>query len=375
MAAPAAPAAAPAQRSEDKAVVMANPFTKASTKKSETFADITQALDAASSRRLPQLDVPATGYLRHVWLLVDITAPAGGTLAADAPWNLFDSIVFTDVNGQSLVELSGYELFLMNLFGGITQNSDPRRHSTYSNVVTAVSFALRIPLEIIQRNALGALPNLNSAMTYKVKLVAAPISTIYSVVPGAGAVTARIRLVAESWANPQPADLRGVPNMQTPPALGTTRNLTSEIKPVANGANTQRFSRVGNTIRNHILVTRDGSGVRSSGILPLEVLLLKDGNQLHRSPLAYMVHRMCELYDILPADIPAGVYVWPYTDDFDGTPGEEAGDYWLQTTGATRLEMQGTFRAAGSLAILTDDILAFQSNANSGAGATLGAQA
>jgi hypothetical protein len=373
MAAPAAPAPAPAKTDGgQQAVVMANAFTKAARKKTETISDKSGNLSYTSTVRLDQIEVPATGYLRHLWLLVELATTAG-TLAADGPWNVLSSVVFTDVNGQALVELSGYQLFVANLFGGLTQHADPRYHPSYSVASGAPTFALRVPIEIIQRNALGSLPNLNSAQAYKLKIVLAAVPDVYSVLPtGSVAVAYRVRVVAESWGNPPQSDIRGVPNVTTPPALGTTRNLTTEVKAVANGANTLRFSRVGNVIRNHFLITRDSGGVRNASIMPLEVSLLLDGNQIHRSPLTYLVQRMCELYGILPADVPTGVYAMPYTDDFDGTPGEEAGDYWLTTTGATRLETQGTFRAAGSLEIVTDDILAFSSPG--GAGATLGAQ-
>lgn len=365
-------AAPPKPDSATKAasVAGANPFTKAARRKTETFLDVSTAL-GASAVTLNQIDVPATGYLRHLWLTVEVTAPAGASaLAADAPWNVIESITFRDVNGQPLHTLSGYNLFLANLFGAYTQHADPR--SLPGFVATAaggIKFHIRVPVEIIARGALGALANTNSSMTYKLAVTLAPTANVFT---GATAnPTVRIRGVVESWSNPAAADARGVPNIQTPPALGVTQNWSEHAAPVIVGQNTIRLPRVGNAIRNLVLVLRNAAGARSTGY-PDELAIYLDGQQWHRAPTDYHKARAVELYRYLPSNVPDGVLVLPFTDDFDGTPGEEVGDFWVQTSGATRFEIQGTFAAAGSLLVLTNDVLAVAAPA--GAGATLGAQ-
>lgn len=364
--------AAPAKaKGSHDAPAPVNPFTKAAPKKTEPFFDVTQAL-GASAVGLQQIDVPATGYLRHIWLYVSVSGLSAGTLAADGPFNLIDSVTLADVNGTPLVQLTGYQLFLANLFGAYTQNSDPRNLASYS-VATAYAptFALRVPVEIVQRNALGSLVNLNSAMTYKLKISLAAQATAFATSTGTASV--RVQGVVESWGNPPLSDIRGVANATTPPALGVTQNWTVEVKNgVAASQQTLRLSRVGNQIRNHVLVCRSGAGARQAGF-PAELSVFFDGNQRHRASLTYYMERMCELYRIAPANLPTGVIALPYTDDFDGTPGEEVGDYWMGTSGSTRLELQGVFTAAGSLEVITNDILSFAGNG--GAGATLGAQA
>jgi hypothetical protein len=181
----------------------------------------------------------------------------------------------------------------------------------------------------------------------------------------------RVRGVVESWSIPAAADLRGTPNVQNPPYLGTTQNWSEQVAPLVVGKNTVRLSRVGNAIRNLVLVRRDATGARVDA-WPDSLSILFDGNQWHQAPVDYFKTRQAELYGS-SLNIPAGVLVFPFTDDFDGTPGEEVGDYWLQTSGATRFEIQGDFASAGSLTIVTNDVLAVAGP--SGAGATLGAQA
>lgn len=369
MAVATAPAPDKAAKNAGHAQAAGNPFTKAAKRKTEVFLDQTVALKAAANT-LQQIDVPATGYLRHLWLSVDIDGPAGATaLTDDAPWNVIQSITFRDVNGQPLHTLSGYDLFLANLTGGYTQHADPRKQDSYSSVFGAagIHYTLRVPVEIIARGALGALANTNSSMTYKLSITLASRTDVFT---GATAdATGRIRAVAESWSLPAPADLRGVPNVTTPPALGTTQNWSEYVAQVGVGQNTIRLPRVGNAIRNLVLVLRDATGKRVDA-WPDTLAVFFDGALWHSAPVEYFKQRQIELYGYAPADFPAGVIVLPFTDDFDGTPGEEVGDFWLQTSGATRFEIQGTFAAAGSLTVLTNDVLAVAGPA--GAGQTLG---
>lgn len=371
MAAIAAPDAAPSS-ADKRAAVPANPFTKAARRKAEQFWDVTQVL-GTSAVQLPQIDVPAAGYLRHIVIDVNVTGTTAATYAADAPWNVIDQISLSDVNGQPLLLLSGYDLFLANLLGGYSQNADPRKSPRYvAPAATGFRFQLRVPVEIIQRNAFGALQNLNGAMQFKLKVSLAPIVDVFPTNTGTPSV--RIIALAEHWSNPPAADLAGRPNETMPPAAGTTQNWTSNVQTVNSGANTHRLPRVGNQLRNIILVARNGAGARSDAVLPSEIGLYFDGNQWFKVPTDYVQkQRMHELYGYVSADIPTGVIVLPFTDDFDGTPGEEMGDYYVGTSGATRLEFQASWLAAGTVKFITNDILAFAGNG--GAGATLGAQA
>lgn len=351
------------------AAVGANPFTKAAKRKTEDFMDEAAVL-GASAKGLPQISVPATGWLRHVEVTVECSGGAAATLQADAPWNLIESITFKDVNGQPLHTLSGYDWFLANLTGAYTQHADPRKLPGYkADGVTGIKFTLRVPAEIIARGALGCLNNLNGAMTYKLAIVLAPAAEVFLAnVPAAPAV--RVTAIAESWSNPPPQDLRGVPNVTRPPAEGTTQNWSESVHPVVVGKNTLRMSRVGNAIRNLVFIARDAAGERSDAIWPAALGVYFDGNQWHVVSADYFRRRAVELYGYAAADFPAGVLVLPFTDDFDGTPGEEVGDFWLQTSGATRFEVQGIFPVAGSVTVLTNDVLAIA--APSGPGATLG---
>jgi hypothetical protein len=51
-----------------------------------------------------------------------------------------------------------------------------------------------------------------------------------------------------------------------------------------------------------------------------------------------------------------GVFVYDFMHEFDGMLGRENRDLWLPTLGSTRLELQGSFGAAGTLTVLTNDV-------------------
>lgn len=352
-----------------KAAVAFNDFTKASRRKTEPFLDTQRAL-TASAQTLAQVDVPATGYLRSIVLDVEVTGITGATYTAggDSPFSLIEKITLADVNGQSIVDMSGWHLYLANLFGGYSGITDPKSFPQYQANATGIRFQLRIPVEIVQRNALGALVNLNAAMTYKLKMSLAPILDVFTVAP-TGTPQVRVRALVESWANPPGSALDGTPNMTTPPGLGTTQNWSEFVHPVTVGQNTVRLPRVGNTIRTLIWEFRDQAGVRSDAAFTNELNLLFDGNSWLRNTLGYERQRIFELYGYT-TQRPAGVWVTCLSDDFDATPGEEMGDYWLQTSGATRLELQAVSAVQGSLTVLTNDILA--SSSTGGSGQTLG---
>lgn len=346
-----------------KQVIQANTFTKASRRKTEPFYDKEFTLGASASNP-QQIDIPAAGYLRSILIDVEGSGFTGATYNDDAPFNVLDRVQMADVNGQQLFLADGYHTFLTNLFGGYNFYGDPRQSPTFLSTATGFKFQFRIPVEIIQRNALGALVNMNAAMTYKMSLSLAPAAEIFSAITGTA--TVRIRALMESWANPNANDLRGIPNTVTPPALGTTQNWAEYAAPVLNGNNTIRLPRVGNTIRNLIFEYRDDTGVRTDSGMPEEISVFIDGNQWTREWRDYQIQRIWELYGYDASVIPVGIWVVCLTDDFDGTPGEEIGDYWLDTTPATRLEVRGSFTATGSLSVLTNDIIAFATGPTNG---------
>jgi len=305
-------------------------------------------------------DVPAFGYLRNIWLLVEGSGGAIGTgvLAGDAPFNVLQQVALLDVNGAPIVgPYNGFQLYLINKWGGYQFLQDPDGQPNFSNTINPV-FAVRIPVEISAKTALGSLSNMNSSANYKVQLAIAASTTFLSSVGTATLPVVRVRGWLEAWTLPQPTSRDGLPQATLPPLHGTAQYWSVFNKQIAAGENTIILPRVGNQIRNLILVYYDDStpAVRISTEYPDPLRLNWDARQLLNEARSYRQQVMFERYGNVGLD--TGVFVYDFAHDAVGHPGgEDDGHLWLRTVQATRLEFVGTWTGSGgTLQVLTNDV-------------------
>lgn len=330
------------------------PFVRAAHKHTEGPFFQTTVTPAANAQAIGPFDVPAYGFLRAVWIVVTATTGAlgGGAVTADFPFNVFSNIGLRDPNGNNLqYPMTGYQLMLENLLGGYVWSMDPAAAPDYTAAVNP-QFALRIPVEITPWDAFGSLGNQNASSAYKVDLT---VNTLANLITG-GAPTApalTIRGYLEAWSAPAAVDLLNQPQETKPPGLGTTQFWSPYVPVVAAGQQTIRLTKVGNLIRNLILVTRDNTGARVNTMLPDPIRIVWDAADLFNEPVTYRRKKMYEQTNITP---PTGVYAYLFTDDQDGHAGFENRHLWLPTVQSTRLEVQGVFGGAGTLEILTNDV-------------------
>lgn len=364
------------RRGGDGAAIPTVPFIRASQEHREPVFDISRAMTAADQDLSPQ-DIPAYGYIRAITLLVTATggAGAGVTPAEDGPFNAIKNIALTEPNGAVINQWStGYHLYLSHKWSGVRHpvGSDFRASPTFSAVAGATgnfSFMLRVPVELNLRDALGSLPNQNSAAAFKLRLSLAASTQVYGVVPGTTLPTVRVRGFLEAWDQPEVAT-GGQTNQTTPPAMNTTQFWSEQQINVSAGSQTLRLTRVGNYLRNLILVFRRAGTSRANGHtdMPDPTTLYLDTRPLDIIERNNWLHQMSErsgfgvaLGATVPAlDTPrgldAGVFVYDFCHEFDGLLGREMRDLWLPTLGSSRLEIQGSFANAGVLTVLTNDV-------------------
>lgn len=354
----------PAQRAKDSGkgtgtsgIVV--PFVRAAHEHVEPSFDVSFT-PTTSSQALGPFDVPAYGFLRHMWLLVTTSGGVAGSaaLAADAPWSCLDEVTLLDINGAPIYgPTTGYELMLANMFGGYAWAPNPfvTPDANTTGVIT-FQFALRIPVEIDSWDGYGSLPNQNAAASYKVRLVGGTLANIYSDTTGLTAPAIRVRGYLEAWSQPSDRDLLGNPQEMLPPGSGTTQFWSKYVKTVASGSNTIVLPRVGNLIRTLIMIQRNNSAVRTTTDYPSTPQIRWDARQLINEERTYRRNVMYERYGVIAANFPAGVFVYDFTHDQDGHSGNENRHLWLPTVQATRLELEGSFANAGTLTILTNDV-------------------
>lgn len=355
IASPATPAAA-----QPAAVVQALPFTASAHEHTEN-AFTTTVVQTAAIQVLNPIDIPAYGYLRHLVLTITATGGTGGTIAADGPWNIIQSVALRDVNGANIIgPIDGYALYVANVAGGYAFNNNPANLPSFVGTAPNPVFQIRIPLEISARDALGALANQNSAANYKLDLSINSTANAYSVAPSP-LPTYTIQGWVEAWTVPTASNSRNEPQAQVPPLLGTGQFWSASTSSVLLGSNTLGVRRVGNLIRNIVLIARTAAGARSDTVLLDPIQFLWDGNQIHNASVAYFKNLAFE-HMAGPFTFPAGVLIFPFSHGLIGRMGNETPDLWMPSSQSSRMEFSGSAAAAGSMQFVVNEIAPVEPN-------------
>jgi len=352
----------PSEAAPATAPIAANVFVRAARETRLPFADDTTQIGSSSVQKGP-FDVTPIGFLRH--LVIDVETDgtgAGGSAVADedAPWNVLQDVKLNDTTGAPLLgPLSGYHLYLINKWGAYVHGVyDPALYPSYSAMDAngEFKFKLRVPVEITSRDGLGSMPNLNSASTWKFSYNVASEGLVYSTPPVTTTPAVRVKVSIEAWSQPGPTDAFGTPNMTNPPLVGTTQYWTSQPINVSAGEQRLQFQKIGNHVRNMILVYRDDAAGadRNSAEFPDELRLEFDNIVMDTWSKRLWADQMYERFGQV-AD--TGVYVLDYTHDADGTPGNENRHGWVKTTNGSKFQLIGNFTGTGGvLTVLTNDI-------------------
>lgn len=343
------------QAPTQQGVVQALPFVSSAHEHVEPAFTLT-VTPGAALQQLNPIDIPAYGYLRYILLEVTAAGGTGGAMSADGPWNLFQQITLQDVNGSNIYgPIDGYAAYITNLLGGYAARNNPVDSPWFVGTAPNPAFYLRIPIEICRKDGLGALANQNSAANYKLTLAINTLATLMgapSPVP-----TFTIRGWLEAWTLPAGMDNRGRPQAQVPPLLGTGQYWSSRLQSgIVIGANTIPWTRLGNLIRTMGFIARDGSGVRSAGVFPDPFQWNWDGMMIRNESQRYAQQDVYEKTQGVVA-LPAGVFCLPFNHGGgNATLGDEDPDLWLPTTQSSRISIDGTSTAAGSVQVLTNEV-------------------
>lgn len=353
-------ATAPQNAPDDVSV----PFVRASVDYVESL--FTQAVTPGTTAQEFQFSITPGGFLRGLKLLCTSASGAIGsaTLAADYPWIIYSSVVVEDINGSPIFgPVSGYELYLINKYGGYHFHGDPATLASYVGTINTVH-SLWIPFEF-RSDALGSLANTDARAQYRLRFT---INTFANLTGSTGATTAPALSISGfvyTWAQVEPRSLDGLPQEMEPPGLGTTQFWTHEYPVVAASAQVVRANRVGNLIRNLIFVTRTNAAAtttlqaapRSDDFTdPIRVRL--DNRYLYIDAEAARWDEMARKYALTTfgSTRDTGVYVYPFSEGADTHPSPADESNYLTTTEASYLAVEATMANAGTLGILTNDI-------------------
>lgn len=326
--------------------------------------------------------LPSYGYLSAIFITC---IASGGTGAAavyyeDAPWSVLQSVLLQDVNGVPIWQLPGYHAFLASKYGGYrlfgpdgsttafgagaAATAPGNTQVNYTATTGNFGFVLPIYFEF-GRDGLGALPNMDASARYNLQLQIASATAnantgpVYTTAPTTyPTLTVQVEVLCRS--QPPAADLYGNQNSIAPPAVGTVQYWSQQTFSSLSGAQSLQLSRVGNLIRNHILVFRDPGAtptraVAESTDMPPTCEFDWDVGIRYLSNIATARQISYLAYGL---DVPKGVVVYPNTTDPDKLAFSEFGDEWMPTVGASKLTLRFTPAASVNLTVLTNDLVA-----------------
>lgn len=341
-----------------------NPFRRATREHRELVSQVNFTMTTAD-QNVPggAISVPAYGYIRGVLITVVVSGGVAGTaFQEDAPLNILKNIIFSEPNGAPINQWnSGWELAMTKKYGGFQMYPDPRA-GIFTSTLPNFQLQYYIPIELIQRDGLGALPNQNAAAMFQLRYQVAGSGDLYTTTPTTQP-TVQVTVEASEYDQPQ-ASADGMANQTTPPAMNTTQFWTVQQYPIVSGFNRVRLTRVGNYIRHLGFVHRRTASTRANGDtdFPTSLEIDVDARPLDFVRKLTWRQQMYERYGYDTATMEAkgnqdnGVFWYDFCHEFDGSVGEENRDGWLKTYGSTRLEVAGTWAQAGTLTVITNDV-------------------
>lgn len=362
---------------QKKAVQLWRPFVAGAREKVKPDYQPSSVPIITTSRKLPIWHVDAIGFVGCLHLRATIAAsnPGGAAVAVteDAPFSVFSDITFYDVGSKPLGGgMTGDEWYQFIKHGGFTASDDERAHvgSSYSALTTGAgatagsgTFSLRIPIAINKRTALGEIVNKNSGSCVRLEVTVAPLTSIYSVEPSAGA-TITVEGVVEGHLDAAPADSRGNPINDSPPGGDTTMFVQKTNYPLNAGFFRQKLEPIDGVLRMLLFTFRDtATGTRAGGDAawpPTTTIKYEQLTPLELDDWLWRKH-IAEQYEYqgVPDTARArsnGVYPLTFFDDFGLRIGVENGFKYLPVSTNVNISLEGTLGAAGNLDVLVNKI-------------------
>jgi hypothetical protein len=371
--APTATAPAPAKAGAQAQPVPSWPFPTGVLRSENPDYDQTKTL-AATAVQMPNYTLEPTGWLRGLEFQVDLVVTGNVTnvvaFAADGPFSAINKITFKDTGNREVFgPLGGYDFMTIDKYGAYYNVGDPRADLSFTTTVGAVgaggsaSFILYLPLELVQRDALGTVENKSDNTAWKAEIwVEGTGTALYSTAPST-TPTIRIRITEDSYTEPAAASGGGRPFADTPPRVGTLQYWVQEASAGISGTGSYNLDNgIGYPIRNLIYkLIRQGGTSRANGDSdwPDPVTLTYGKVQLFQRYKNLWISKISRSFgDQTPAATTAsgvttfnadvaggrenGVFpVW-FTDDFGVQPGSELRNGYLVTKTGTVLKWKGT---------------------------------
>lgn len=327
------------------------PFMQASKVGTRLVGSFQPAVSASPAPVGPTALSSSGGYIKR-WVLESIMSGGGGTtpgvLQADGPWNEFSLVTVTEPNNNPVLNLTGYNLYLSNIYGGYAMGEDPARDPDYAVTLGNLANWPYIPIEL-DPTGLGALSDLSSSSGYQLYLLPNPDTAVFSTLP-VPLPTWAVNVYAEMWTLPDTTDANQQSQAIVPPRAGTIQmwNQILNIGLAAGGGNQEyQLNRMGNRLRTILMVTRS-AGARSAAVFPNPMRLEWDDVILRNMSPQFVRKMMFEKTLSQVGTQPVGVFGLFFNEGISRFVGGNGASSWLPTVVDTRFALSGNFAAAST---------------------------
>jgi hypothetical protein len=317
-----------------------------------------------SQQPFPVYKPTPNNWLSRIWLEVNVAYPSNvvaSIVQTDSGiFGVLAQVVFADSNQKPILQLSGFQLAMLNKWGGFWNVGDPRADATYSNTLTGTPttavFNLAIPVEIAGRDCLGTLQNASGDSPFVVTVTLATEASVFTTTP-TNAPTVRLRITEDGYTNPS----AGV--SPTPQAKGTTMyNIVGTYNLNAGAQTPQITQGMGYPVRMFTFINVDtAAGTRATGDTDWpdpQLIQFKGLNMQNKSKQLWKA-RMSKDYGYTNTVADAalgldnGVYVLSdFFKDFGNAPGDELRNGYLSTKTGDVFALNGSWALASTLYVI-----------------------
>lgn len=343
------------------------PFITGTREVDKSIYDETRQMLSTGTVNYDTYELDTDGFTSDLYLLVQaVTAGNTATVAfnADAPLNTLNRVLFSDTSNKAIIgPMTLHDLYECVKHGGYAFSDDAKTSPVYSTTpgggATGGSYTLvvRVPIEIVHRDALGSLLNKSASAVYKWDMSLAVSTDVYSTPPTA-LPTVRVRISQFGWMDPNSTDIRGNAVSQAPPALNTVQYWDKQSFTLNAGNIAQKLNTFSGMARNIIFECRDSTQSRAQGDLdwPDPFTFQYETSLPVQRIKAMWQHLIGQLYGYNAAvDSPGGrdngIYPLAYNKDFGLKPGAESRFGYLPVSSATALYMKGFINGSGTHSI------------------------
>lgn len=375
--APQAPAQQPQPQGQQQGPVLAPWPFPVGVLATENASDYDNSKTMTTSTvKFPDVRVEPDGWLRGLWFDFNMVTSGNSATVAyteDGVFAAIDTVLFRDTGGEQIFgPFGGYDWQNTNKFGAYQAQGDPRADLNFSATAgsgaTGGSFhyTLYLPLEISAADSLGDVENRSENSIYRVELVMAGSTAVYSTPPTALG-TMEVKTIQDSYTEPVAAlALSGRSVSTAPPSPKTLQYWKQEDDTVPSGsASTLITNGIGNGYRNIIFKLIRGSSTRANGETdwpdPLEITLgTTRTRNLYKTAWRDKMGRAFQMTNTT-ADTANGkengVFPLWFTQDVGIKPGDEARRRYQRTKPGNTYKVRGSFGSAGTLYITSNYIV------------------